>query len=96
MNKQDYRDMWVSIERDENKIHPVSLELLCEARKLADAAGEKLCAVLVGDLPEPELEKIRGCGTDRILRVSGTGYEPFNVDAYTYLFTELCRHRTGL
>lgn len=91
MNKQDYRDMWVSIEQEGGKIHPVSLELLCEARKLADAAGEKLCAVVVGELPETEMLKIRGCGTNRILRVTGTGYEPFNVDAYTHLFTELCR-----
>ena len=91
MNKQDYRDMWVSIEQEGGRIHPVSLELLCEARKLADAAGEKLCAVTVGELPEEELEKIRGCGTDRLLHVAGSGYEPFNVDAYTHLFTELCR-----
>ena len=91
MNKQDYRDMWVFIEQEGGKILPVSLELLCEARKLCDAAGEKLCAVVVGELPEEEMLKIRSCGTERILRVSGTGYEPFNVDAYTHLFTELCR-----
>ncbi len=91
MNKQDYRDMWVSIEHENGLIHPVSLELCCEIRRLADEAGEKLCAVVVGELPEAELERIRACGTDRILHVSGTGYEPFSVDAYTHLFTALCR-----
>ena len=91
MSKQDYRDMWVYIEHDGQAVHPVSLELCCEVRKLADAAGEALVAVLVGELPEGELEKIRECGVDRLLRVSGEGLEPFSVDAYTHLFTELCR-----
>lgn len=91
MTKQDYRDMWVFIEQEEGKILPVSLELCCEARKLADAAGEKLCAVAVGTLSAAEREKLLACGIDRLLHVTGTGYEPFNVDAYTHLFTELCR-----
>ncbi len=90
MNKQDYRDMWVYIEHEGGAVHPVSLELCCEIRKIADAAGEKLCAVLVGDLPEEELDRIRACGVDRLLRVRGEGLLPFSVDAYTALFTALC------
>ena len=91
MNKQDYRDMWVSVEHENGAVAPVSLELCCEARKLADAAGELLCAVVVGSLPETELAKLRDCGIDKLLLVSGSGYEPFSVDAYTHLYTELCR-----
>ena len=64
MNKQDYRDMWVSVEHENGAVAPVSLELCCEARKLADAAGELLCAVVVGSLPETELAKLRDCGID--------------------------------
>ena len=91
MNKNDYRDMWVFIEHDGQSIQPVSLELCCEIRKIADAAGEKLVAVVVGSLPEVEKEKLLDCGVDVILHVSGTGYKVFNVDAYTNLFTVLCR-----
>jgi len=91
MNKNDYRDMWVYIEHDGAAVHPVSLELCCEIRKIADAAGEKLAAVLVGELPEAELEKVLDCGVEKLIRVSGTGYDEFNVDAYTELFTVLCR-----
>ena len=90
MNKSDYRDMWVYIEHDGAAVQKVSLELLCEARKLCDAAGEKLAAVIVGELPESEIEKILGCGADKLLRVSGAGLERFSVDAYTALFTQLC------
>ena len=48
MNKTDYKDMWVFIERDGDSVLPVSLELCSETRKLCDASGEKLVAVIVG------------------------------------------------
>ena len=90
-NKTEFKDMWVFIQHDGESAEPVSLELMCETRKLCDAAGEKLAAVVVGELPEPELEKVLGCGADKLIRVSGTGYDYPNVDAYANLFTVLCR-----
>ena len=91
MNKNEFKDMWVYIEHSGGKTAPVSLELCCETRKLCDAAGEKLCAVVVGELPQSEIDRILACGVDKLIRVSGTGYEYFNVDAYAELFTRLCR-----
>ena len=91
MNKTDYRDMWVYIEHDGKTIQTVSLELCSEVRKLCDASGEKLAAVVISGLPQSELDKIFDAGIDKLIIVSGTGYEPFNVDAYTHLFTVLCR-----
>ena len=91
MDKQSYRDMWVYVEHDGNRVQPVSLELCCEIRKLADAAGEKLWAVIVGELAEEEQARILDCGVDQLLIVRGEGWTPFSVDAYTQLFTELCR-----
>ena len=90
-NKSEYKDMWVFIEHEDEAVLPVSLELCCEIRKIADAAGEKLAAVIVGKLPESEVEKVLQCGVDKIIHVSGTGYAYFNTDAYTHLFTVLCR-----
>lgn len=65
-NKNEYKDMWVFIQHDGAEVHPVSLELCCEVRKLADAAGEKLAAVIVGELSrarEGEGSGLR-CGED--------------------------------
>ena len=90
-NKSEFKDMWVFIEHDGKTVHPVSLELCCETRKLCDASGDKLAAVVVGELPAAELDKVIDCGIDRIIHVSGTGYEYFNIDAYANLFTVLCR-----
>ena len=91
MQKSDYKNMWVYIEHDGETIAPVSLELCCEIRKLCDVTGDKLYAVIISDLPHEEVDKIRECGVDGIIYVSGTGYDYFNTDAYANVFTVLSR-----
>ena len=56
MEKSAYKNMWVYIEHDKKTVAPVSLELCCEARKLCDVTGEKLVAVILGELPEEDAE----------------------------------------
>ncbi|MDN5300422.1 MAG: hypothetical protein PWP51_2975 [Clostridiales bacterium] len=90
MDKTNYKHMWVYVEHDGTVIHPVSLELCCEVRKLCDQSGDKLIAVIAGEIPNTEVDKIRDCGVDGIIDVSGTGYERYNTEAYTNLFAELC------
>ena len=92
MDKSCYKDYWVYIEKDAlGKVLPVSLELCSEGRKLADAAGEKLTAVYIGELEAGDMEKILDCGVEKLIHITGTGYDYFNVDAWTELFTLLCR-----
>lgn len=91
MEKSAYKNMWVYIEHDGKTAHPVGLELCCEVRKLCDITGDKLVAVMVEGLPESEIAKVRACGIDAMIVVSGTGYEEYNNDAYSNLFTVLCR-----
>ena len=83
--------MWVAIEHDGRTILPVSLELCSEVRKLCNASGDKLAAVIVNDLPQEELDKILDAGVEKLIFVSGEGYETFSVDVYTHLYTVLCR-----
>ena len=90
MDKSNFKDMWVYIEHDGKKVHPVSLELCCEARRLCNESGERLIAVIAGSLPESELKLVEECGIDGMIKVSGTGYERYNTEAYTNLFTVLC------
>ena len=91
MDKKNFKNMWVYVEHDGKTVQNVTLELCCEARKLCDLSGDKLIAVVAGDLPESEMDKVRDCGIDGIIYVSGTGYERYNTEAYTHLFTELCK-----
>lgn len=43
-----YRGVWVFIEHERGRVHPVSWELLGEGRKLADTLGTELAGVLLG------------------------------------------------
>lgn len=91
MNKRDYKDMWVHVEQEEGRVVPVSLELCCEIRKLCDQSGDALVAVVAGDVAEAELDKLKDCGIDKLILVSGTGYERYNTEAYSHLYVQLCR-----
>ncbi|MCR5089616.1 MAG: electron transfer flavoprotein subunit alpha/FixB family protein [Oscillospiraceae bacterium] len=91
MQKSDYRNMWVYIEHDGRTAEAVSLELCCELRRLCDVTGDKLYAVIIGSLPEAEQDRVKECGIDGIIHVSGSGYEYFSTDAYANAFTVLSR-----
>ena len=90
MDKKNYKNMWVHIEHNNGEVHAVSLELCCEMRKICDLSGDKLIAVIAGNVPESEIEKIKECGVDGFIMVSGTGYERYNTEAFTNLYTVLC------
>lgn len=91
MDKAMYKNIWVHIEHNNGVVHPVALELCCEARRLCDLSGDKLIAVVPGTLPEAEREKIEECGVDGFILVSGTGYERYNTEAFTNLYAVLSK-----
>ncbi len=91
MDKSNFKNMWVYIEHDGKTVSDVSLELCCEIKKLCDQSGDKLIAVMAGELPQLEMDKIADCGIDGVIKVAGTGYERYNTEAYTNLFTVLCK-----
>ena len=91
MDKAAYKDMWVHVEHDGKSIMPVSLELCCAARGLCDRSGDALVAVVAGELEASELEKLLDCGVDKLIRVTGLGYERYSTQAYSNLYVELCK-----
>ena len=91
MDKREYKNMWVHIEHTDGVVAPVAFELCSEVRKLCDQSGDKVIGVAAGSIPDAELEKLRGCGMDGVILVSGTGYERYNTEAFSNLYVELCR-----
>lgn len=91
MNKNEFKDMWVFVETENNSTVQVGYELCCEIRKLCDQSGDKLVAVVVGNKDAEVIDKLIACGADRIISVKGTGYDYYNTEAYTDLFAVLCR-----
>lgn len=91
MDKHEYKNMWVHIEHSGGRVSACAFELCCEIRKLCDQSGDKLIAVIAGQIPGGELDKLRDCGIDGAIVVSGTGYERYSTEAFSNLYTQLCR-----
>lgn len=91
MDKSLYKNIWVYVEQSKGTIEKVSLELLSEARKIADAAGEKLVGVLLGNDINAAAEAVCEMGVDEVIIVEGAEYEPYSTDAYTFAFAQLCK-----
>ena len=77
------RSLALEIEHDEEKIHPVSFELIGKARELAQVINHPVYAVLIcrdADLFAPE---ILSYGVDRIFVYEEERLAHFNVERYT-------------
>lgn len=92
-----WKGVWVGIELERGRVHPVSWELLGEGRKLADHLGVPLSGVVLGpDEPatvEACAEAIRH-GADTVYAVRHPVLAHYRTDPYTWALTELVqRHR---
>jgi electron transfer flavoprotein alpha subunit/NAD-dependent dihydropyrimidine dehydrogenase PreA subunit len=79
----EYKDIWVFIEHKGGKISNVSFELLGEGRKLADALGCKLSAMLLGDGVEECTQEIISYGADTIYLTENPVLREYRTDSYT-------------
>ena len=82
-------DIWVFCEQRNGKLHEVGLELLGKGRELAEQAGTRLTAVLlghkVGGLPQVLLDH----GADRVLLADDPQLASFRLLAYTHVLAQL-------
>lgn len=62
-----YRDVWVFVEQTDNKIQSITYELLGEGRKLADALGVKLGAMLLGHDVQSLVPQLTERGADVVV-----------------------------
>ncbi|WP_371361885.1 Caffeyl-CoA reductase-Etf complex subunit CarE [Sporomusa rhizae] len=89
MDKTQYKDVWVYIEIAEGKPRNVGLELLGEGRKLADAMGQKLAAVIIGNNVEGVAKEAFAAGSDQVYLVEAPELARYSTDGYTATFTDL-------
>ncbi len=89
---KSYHDVWVFIEYEHGEIHPVSLELLGEGRKLADKLGVELAGVLVGAHREALQDAVVDVwqhGADLVYVVADTILEHYRNEPFSQVLTEL-------
>lgn len=89
---RSYKHVWVFIEFEHGRIHPVSLELLGEGRKLADQLGVELAGVLLGSGVDTLNNATKSCfayGADLVYRVDHPALAHYRNQPYTKVMTEL-------
>lgn len=89
MDKSQYENVWVYLEVAGGKLKNVGLELLGEGRKLADAMGQKLAGVLIGDKVEALAKEAFAAGADQVYLVEARELAHYNTDGYAATIVDL-------
>jgi electron transfer flavoprotein alpha subunit len=94
---RDNTDVWVFIEIEHGEIHPVSLELLGEGRKLAARLGVRLAGVLLGGTRASLIEAATEAwehGADVVYIAPHPALADYRNDPYSRVLTEIVdRHK---
>jgi len=87
-----YRHVWVFVELEHGRVHPVSWELLTEGRKLANALEVELAGVVLGPAGEGTDGAVAEAfhyGADRVYLMEDPLFENYRTDPYTKGMTDL-------
>lgn len=90
---KEYKDVWVIGEQMVGEIHPVTIELIGEGRKLADEINEDLVVVVAGNGIGDKVEKLRYYGVDKVIYLEHELLEDFNTEGYTKSISDLIKER---
>lgn len=93
INLNDYNDIWVIGEQREGKIHPVTIELIGEAKKLANEINKKVVVVVAGYEIDEEVNKLLYYGVDKVIYISSPLLKNFSTDGYSISISNLILER---
>ena len=83
MNKEEYKGIFVFAEQREGEIKNVAFELIGKARELAEAVGEDVTALLLGDQVSPLAQSLIEAGADRVLIIDSPELKDYLTEPYT-------------
>lgn len=93
INLNDYNDVWVIAEQIKGEIHPVTIELLGEGRKLADSINKELVAVVAGHDLKESAEKLQHYGADKVYYIEDPLLKDYTTDGYKEVISRLIDER---
>ncbi|NLA87707.1 MAG: electron transfer flavoprotein subunit alpha/FixB family protein [Clostridiales bacterium] len=85
----EYKNIWAFVETENGKAKKVGLEMVVGGRKLADAVGEKVVAVVIGSGTDDAAKAAVSYGADQVIVVDGADYADYNTEAYTCALEQL-------
>lgn len=83
-----YHDVWVFAEQREGVLSPVVMELLGEGRKLADALGCRLCALLCGSDTAEMVKQLGAYGADVVYVADSPKLAEYTTDSCAKVVSE--------
>ncbi len=85
------KGIWVFVEQSNGKVRKVSLELLSQARILANEKGEELAAVILGQGIGSLAGEAAQYGADKVYVADDAKLEAYTTGAYTSVLAKLIR-----
>jgi electron transfer flavoprotein alpha subunit len=83
--------IWVFMEQRGGVLHEVGLELLGQARELAEASGAAVAGLLLGAEVAPLADRVIAHGADLVLVAEHPELEPYRLLPYTSVLAQACR-----
>lgn len=83
MSNEIKKNVWVFAEQRDGEIQPVALEILSEARKIANGMDARLSAVLFGKNVIGLLPVLEDYGAEKVYVCDSPLFEHYQTDAYT-------------
>ncbi len=85
------KGIWVVIEQNKAEIRKVSLEILSQARTIADKTGDPLVAVILGKGIADLAKTVAAYGADKVILVEDDKLADYSTGAYTSVLNKLIR-----
>jgi len=85
------KGIWIIVEQTKLEIRKVSLELLSEARTIADKTGEPLVAVILGKGIADLAKTVAAYGADKVILVDDDKLADYTTGAYTSALNKIIR-----
>jgi electron transfer flavoprotein alpha subunit len=93
MNLEEYKGIYVFIEQREGVIQNVALELLGQARKLADELNDKVYAMLLGHNIADQAQGLIARGADEVIVVDAPELAEYTTEPYTQAICQIIEDR---
>jgi electron transfer flavoprotein alpha subunit len=88
IDKDAYKGVTVYVDHIEGKIHPVTLELIGKARKLAKVIGHPVYALFMGQNITNQAEELLNYGVDKVFVYDKPELEHFVIEPYANVFED--------
>lgn len=93
INLEDYKGIYVIGEQIEGEIHPVTIELMGEAKKLASNNNQKLTVVIAGCDVEENAKKLLHYEADEVIYLEHSLLKNYTTDSYAIAISNLISER---